>query len=123
MGNKEKAIAFLQMAAVGAYRAAYDKFIAADFIHHNQYFKGDRQSLLDAMEESGKVSPNGRIDVKHVYEDGDTVITHSHVVRKDPKEPGFAVVHIFKFKNDKVIELWDLGQQIVADSPNENGLF
>jgi len=34
-----------------------------------------------------------------------------------------AVVHIFRFENGKVVELWDLGQQMIKDSPNENGLF
>lgn len=34
-----------------------------------------------------------------------------------------AVVHLFKFKDGKVVELWDLGQVIAPDSPNENGAF
>tara|TARA_R110000796_G_scaffold88850_3_gene191833 strand:+ start:43799 stop:43912 length:114 start_codon:yes stop_codon:yes gene_type:complete len=34
-----------------------------------------------------------------------------------------AVVHIFRFKKERIIELWDLGQVISKDSPNENGLF
>ena len=34
-----------------------------------------------------------------------------------------AVVHIFRFEQDRVVELWDLGQPISKDSPNENGLF
>lgn len=123
MGKKEAAVSFLKMAGGGDVRAAYEKFVAPEFIHHNQYFKGDRQSLMLAMEEASKHSPNKSIDVKRVYEDGDTVITHSLVTRQNPDEPGIAVVHIFRFKNDRVVELWDLGQQMIKDSPNENGMF
>src|SRR5262245_28266533 len=98
------------MAGLGNVRAAYEEFIAPEFIHHNQYFKGDRKSLLLAMEEASQKSPNQSIDVKHCYEDGDTVITHSLVTRVNIEEPAIAVVHIFRFKDNRVVELWDVGQ-------------
>lgn len=34
-----------------------------------------------------------------------------------------AVAHIFKFKKDKIIELWDLGQIMDPECPNEQGMF
>ncbi|MGZ3694635.1 MAG: nuclear transport factor 2 family protein [Bdellovibrionota bacterium] len=123
MQKKDIAISFLKMAGSGEVKAAYEKFIAPDFIHHNQYFKGDRQSLLSAMEKAHKIDPNKAIEIKRVIEEGDTVVTHSRVIRDDPTALELAVVHIFKFKNDQVAELWDLGQLISKDSPNENGPF
>src|SRR4051812_47191714 len=92
MTNKESATSFLQMAGSGNVRAAYDKFVAPNFIHHNQYFKGDRQSLLVAMEEASKTHANNAIDVKHTYQDGNIVITHSLVTRQDPQASRIAVV-------------------------------
>lgn len=123
MTNKEIAVSFLKAAASGDVKSAYEKFVANSFIHHNQYFKGDRQSLLEAMEEANKVSPNKSIDVKYAYEDGNTVICHSLVEREDPDAAEIAVVHIMRFENFKIAELWDLGQEILKDCPNENGLF
>lgn len=120
MSNKEKAISFLKMAGFGDVQTAYDQFIATDFIHHNQYFKGDRNSLLQAMKQAHEKNPNKVIEIKKAYEDGDTVITHSLVVQGGME---IAVVHIFKFKNQKVVELWDLGQVLDKASPNENGAF
>jgi predicted SnoaL-like aldol condensation-catalyzing enzyme len=111
------------MAATGNVKAAYEKYISPRFIHHNQHFKGDRQSLLSAMEEAHKLSPNKSIDIKQVIEEDNTVVTHSLVTRVKPEQPAIAVVHIFKFENNQVIELWDLGQEINNNSPNENGLF
>ena len=123
MSPKEGAVSFLEMASSGDVRAAYEKFIAPEFIHHNQYFKGDRESLMLAMEEAAQKSPNKSIEIKHTYECGDTVVTHSHITRQNPAEPAIAVVHIFRFENGRVAELWDLGQAMIKDSPNKNGMF
>lgn len=120
MTKKEIASEFLKLAGTGKVKEAYDRFIHPDFVHHNQYFKGDRQSLLIAMEEAHVSHPNKAINIKHIYEDGATVITHSQV-SKEAME--IAVVHIFRFQGDKVVELWDLGQVIDPKSPNEKGLF
>lgn len=120
MTNQEKAKTFLTMVAMGDVQAAYDKFIDSSFMHHNQYFKGDRASLLNAMQQAHETSPNKSIEIKKIYQDGNTVITYS-LVKKQNQD--IAVVHIFRFENDKVVELWDLGQEIDNDSPNQYGMF
>ncbi|WP_100616270.1 nuclear transport factor 2 family protein [Confluentibacter citreus] len=120
MTKKEIATSFLKLAGSGKVQEAYDQFVAIDFIHHNQYFKGDRASLKAAMEDAHETEPNTFIDIKNCYQDGDTVITHSHVGKE---AMDITVVHIFRFENDKIVELWDLGQVIDKDSPNENGAF
>lgn len=120
MDNKDIAKTFLTWAGMGKVQEAYDAFIAEGFIHHNQYFPGNREALKKAMEEAHETSPNKSIDIKYCYEEGNTVITHSLVVKEDMS---IAVVHIFQFEGDKVVELWDLGQVIDKDSPNEKGLF
>lgn len=121
MTQKDLATTFLQLAATGRVREAYAKCIAATFIHHNQYFKGDRESLLLAMEEAHQQSPNKGIEIQHVVEEGNMVVTHSLVRRGDPNLQDVTVFHMFRFENGKVVELWDVGQLIEKDSPNENG--
>ena len=123
MTRKEAAVSFLKMASAGDVDEAYARFVAPAFVHHNLYFKGDRESLKAAMKDAHRTSPNKLIDVKRALEDGDLVATHSRVVRGDPSEPDIAVVHIFRFEGDKVAELWDLGQLVSKNSPNENGAF
>src|SRR5262249_13848809 len=44
-------------------------------------------------------------------------------VRQKPGDLGAAVVHIFKFEGNLIVELWDMGQAVPEDSPNENGMF
>jgi predicted SnoaL-like aldol condensation-catalyzing enzyme len=75
------------------------------------------------MQEASEATPNKTIETKHVYEEGDTVIAYSHVTRQDPEAAEVAVVHMFRFEQDRIVELWDVGQDIAKDSPNENGMF
>jgi len=120
MTKKEIACSFLQLAGSGQVQEAFDKFTVADFFHHNQYFQGTREALKTAMEDAHQMSPNKSIEVKYCYADGDTVITHSLVEKEDLE---IAVIHVFRFRGNKIVELWDLGQPIERNSPNENGLF
>ena len=74
------------------------------------------------MEDNAVKNPDKVLDVKDALEDGDYVAVHSHI-RPHAKDRGAAVVHIFRFENDRIVELWDLGQPVPADSPNEYGMF
>jgi predicted SnoaL-like aldol condensation-catalyzing enzyme len=122
MNKKEIAVSFLHLASSGKVREAYEKYVHPDFRHHNPYFKGDRESLLVAMEENALKNPNKFLEVQHVFEDGNLIAVHSRVqLKKD--DSGIAVVHIFRFEGDRIVELWDVGQQVPKDSPNENGMF
>jgi len=47
---------------------------------------------------------------------------HAHV-RHKPDDLGAALVDIFRLQGDCIVELWDVGQAVPADSPNENGMF
>jgi predicted SnoaL-like aldol condensation-catalyzing enzyme len=40
-----------------------------------------------------------------------------------PDDPGIALIHIFRFENEMIIEMWDLGEQIPSELINENGPF
>jgi predicted SnoaL-like aldol condensation-catalyzing enzyme len=119
---KEIATSFLQMVASGQIREAYEKYVSPEFRHHNAYFKGDRQSLMIAMEEAQRTDPMKTLDIKSAIAEGDRVAVFSHV-KQNSQDQGVAVVHIFRFEGDQIVELWDVGQLISADSPNENGPF
>lgn len=119
---KEKAVSFLQLVVSGEIREAYSKYISPDFRHHNPFFRGDGESLMLAMEENHTVSPHKVFEVKHVIVDGEIVAVHSHI-KQNQDDLGATVVHIFRFHNEEIVEMWDIGQPIPDDSPNENGVF
>ncbi|MHA7136800.1 nuclear transport factor 2 family protein [Rossellomorea arthrocnemi] len=119
---KERAISFLELVASGNVSEAYESHTGPGFRHHNPYFPGDADSLMSAMEENAAGNPDKILEVKRAIEEGESVAVHSHV-RQNPDDLGVAVVHIFRFQNDRIVELWDVGQAIPEDSPNENGVF
>jgi predicted SnoaL-like aldol condensation-catalyzing enzyme len=121
-GNAAIATEFLAMAAAGKVREAYDRHVATSFTHHNAWFPGDRESLLLAMEQSAASEPNKAFTVKQVIDSGDRVAVLSHLQRADA-DKDYAVVHILRFKGSKIVEMWDVGQEIPADSSNTLGMF
>lgn len=120
--RKDIAVAFEQLVASGQIRDAYDKYVSADYRHHNPWFKGDRESLIVGMESNAGQFADKEYEVQRVLEDGDAVAIHSRI-RPKAEMPDMAVVHIYRFEGDQIVEEWDLGQPLPANSPNENGLF
>lgn len=100
---KQMARDFLILASKGKAREAFSKYVDKNFKHHNIYFKGDGESLMIAMEDNARKNPNKILEIKRALQDGDLVALHSHV-RQNPGDPGGAVVHIFRFENDKIAE-------------------
>lgn len=113
---------FLTLAASGRVREAYARHVAESFRHHNAHFPGDRESLLIAMEQSAKQEPHKSFTVKQVIESGDRVAVLSRLRRVDAGRE-YAVVHILRFEGSKIVEFWDVAQEIPKDSPNTLGMF
>ena len=123
MTSRDVAINFLRMCSRGEVREAYDRYVSSDFVHHNAWFPGDRESLLLAMEQSAAAEPNKSFEVKQVVDGGDKVAVLSHLKRANG-DAEYAVVHIARFGDDgRIAELWDLAQEIPKDSPNTLGMF
>ena len=114
---------FLSACARGDVQQAYDLYVAPDFVHHNPWFAHDRQSLLDAMAQSAASEPNKSFDIMQTIESPDRVAVLSHLKREQAGLE-YAVVHIVRFNDaDQIVEMWDLGQEVPADSPNTLGMF
>ncbi len=121
MNKKKMAVSFLEQASSGTVREAFEQFIHPRFIHHNAYFKGDRASLLEAMEENAMEFPGKTYEILRVLEDGDLVAVHGKVVLTPDSQ--WSVIHIFLFADNKIVEAWEASQELLKDSPNEYGLF
>src|SRR5512143_2717951 len=109
--RKEIAVSFLQMASSGRVREAYDKYVHPDFIHHNPYFKGDRDSLMSGMEASAVQFPNKDYQAVRVLEDGEFVAVHGRI-RLAPGTPEYVLIHVFRFEGDRIAEEWEASQEI-----------
>ena len=119
---KDAAIDFLTLAASGKVSEAYAQHVGFGFRHHNPNFRGDAASLKEAMQENATKNPNKTLKVQRALQDGNEVAVLSHV-HQHPGDRGAAVVHIFRFEGGRIVELWDVGQEIPESSLNEHGMF
>jgi predicted SnoaL-like aldol condensation-catalyzing enzyme len=122
MTRKETAVSFLQLASSGKPRQAFERYIHPRFHHHNPYFAGDGESLLAGMEASAQKFPNKTLDVVRTMEDGDLVAVHGRV-RLAPDMDEVALIHIFRFDGNLIVEKWEAGQPVPKESPNRYGMF
>lgn len=120
--NKQSALSFLKLVVEGKIEEAYQKYVDMNGKHHNAYFPAGFQALKQAMIENHKKHPNKQFNIKNTISENDLVMVHSHIIHETGMT-GVSVVHILKFKNNKIIEMWDVGQTIKEDSPNKDGPF
>lgn len=81
-------------------------------------FEGLREFLLPMFERH----PQMRCEIKRVFADGDFVILHVHA-RLGREDKGAAVVDIFRLESGKIVEHWDVLQQIPDSTPNANSMI
>ena len=120
--HKQAATDVLELVSTGRVREAFEKSAAANCRHHNVYFPGDAASLAAAMEENAQANPDKFYEPRMSIEEGNRVAVFGRV-RHKPGDTDYALVHIFRFEDDRITELWDIGQEIPKDSPNRNGAF
>jgi predicted SnoaL-like aldol condensation-catalyzing enzyme len=63
-----------------------------------------------------------RFDFKRFIAEGDLVAVHSHL-RLSPEARGTAVMDIFRLENGKIVEHWDVLQEVPETAENQNTMF
>lgn len=120
--NKNAAVDFLKKVVANEIAAAFAQHVAPTFRHHNPWFRGDAAALQAGMEENAQQSPAKILEIQHVIGEGDCVAVHSRIQQSRDARAA-AVVHIFRFENGRIVELWDVGMEEPAETINEHGLF
>jgi len=105
------------------------RFFAPDCKTHNPFISGSIEKLTDAMiaasKDMNKENKDSEFAVKNILLDGDLVAAHTEFLssKSKPSEGGLRQVHLFRFKGDKIVEYWDITQQIMPNMPNASGAF
>ena len=66
--------------------------------------------------------PNYKSEFVRVFADGDYVIVHVKNM-PEPGHRGRAIIDIFKLENGKIVEHWDVAQDVPEKAMNNNGMF
>ena len=104
--------------------SAIEDFCAEDFSGQDA-----RHGLLWGHDGIGRLMaqmliafPDLRVRIDDLVAEGDLVVLHVHTTRGDDT-PGRAIVDIFRIDDGKVVEHWDVIQDVPAQPANSHGMF
>jgi predicted SnoaL-like aldol condensation-catalyzing enzyme len=98
------------------------KFLGPHYTQHNPNAMDGPEGLKAFLAFLREKFPNYHSDIKRVFADGDYVILHVHNV-PTPGVRGNAIMDIFRLEDGKVVEHWDVKQEIPEKAANTNTMF
>lgn len=101
---------------------AIAKYMGSTYRQHNPQAADGPESFINFVKYFAQKFPDFHLDTKRMIAEGDLVVTHSHLTRhRDDR--GQAVVDIFRLEDGKIVEHWDVIQEIPESAANSNTMF
>ena len=101
---------------------AVAKYLGPNYRQHNPGAGDGPEPFIAAVKGFAQTFPEFRMEPKRIIAEGDLVVLHSHLILK-PGDRGTAVVDIFRLENGKIVEHWDVVQEVPKTSANNNTMF
>ncbi len=120
--NKRAVVDFYEKAINQKDFEAASKYLGSRYIQHNQRAADGAEGLRSFLAFLREKHPQSHSTIRRALADGDFVILHVHAVR-DPGTRGMAVVDIFRLENGRIVEHWDVHEDIIDKPANGNGMF
>lgn len=115
--NRPVALAFYEEALVGLRpRAAFDRYVTDDFIEHKPDVpEGTKAAAVAFLEGLIREVPQPKWEIVRTISEGDLVFLHA---RFSPAAgaPHYAIADVFRLKDCKIVEHWD----VVAPPPKQS---
>ena len=115
----------LEFYEAGLNRKDFDaaaKFFGPRYVQHNPTAPDGIEGFKAFLNFLREKFPDSRSEIKRSFAEGDYVILHVHSVR-EPGSRGRAIVDIFKLEDGKIVEHWDVVQEVPEKAANSNGMF
>jgi predicted SnoaL-like aldol condensation-catalyzing enzyme len=120
--NKNRAIAFYEMAYNGNPKKAIENFVGKEYIQHNPDVADGTLGFINYFERMHAEYPNKSIEFVRCIAEGNLVALHTH--QTWPGQDEYVTIDFFKFDdNGKICEHWDAIQQIPKVSKNLNTMY
>lgn len=120
--NKKIVVDFYDKALNQKDFEAAAKSFGPKYIQHNPNVPDGIEAFKGLVTMLKEKFPKSRSEIKRVIADGDLVVLHVHSVR-EPGQRGRAIVDIFRLENGKIVEHWDVVQDIPEKAANDNTMF
>ena len=119
MTNKEVVIKAVTEVFINGDAAALDRYWSENYVQHNPQIPNGREALKQLMSGGG----NMKYEMGLVVADGDFVMVHARITGFGPKP--LIAVDIFRVKEGKLAEHWDVLQEEVSaeNTASKNSMF
>jgi predicted SnoaL-like aldol condensation-catalyzing enzyme len=101
-------------------RTAFDTYVAEDYVQHNPGLPDGRDAAREPLAQMFD-DPGFAPEVVRLLVDGDLCAVHLRIFRDGT--PVAAVVDLYRWDGDQVVEHWDVIQPWPATSANDHPLF
>ncbi len=120
--NKKTVLEFYEAGLNKKDFEAASKFFGPRYVQHNPTAPDGVEGFKAFVGFLREKFPDSHSEIKRSFADGDYVILHVHSVREKGSR-GRAIVDIFKLEGGKIVEHWDVVQDVPEKAANSNGMF
>ena len=102
--------------------SAVDKYISSDeYIQHNPTVADGAEAFKEAAKIWFEGAPRTKVDILRIAAEGDLVFIHVRDMNPDGSLQ--SVIDIFRLKDGKIVEHWDVMQDVPKEAANDHPMF
>lgn len=101
---------------------AVEKYLGGYYRQHNPQAGDGPEPFIGFVKYYTQTYPDLRMEIKRLIAEGDLVVVHNHHTRYQG-DRGVAVIDIFRLEDGKIVEHWDVLQDIPETAANDNTMF
>ncbi|MGE0115074.1 MAG: nuclear transport factor 2 family protein [Steroidobacteraceae bacterium] len=113
--------AYLSALGPGKVRAAFETYSTTDYRQHSPVIGNGADETIAFLEQAS-ARPRAKSTVARILTEGDLVLIHRHSEATDDKKAAVGT-DLFRIKNGKIVEHWDMHQEVAPASVNGNTMW
>lgn len=98
------------------------KVMADDYIQHNPLVPNGKAPFVSFFKGFFAKNPNAKSKIVRTAADGDLVWLHIHATNGE-HDRGQAIIDVFRVQDGKIVEHWDVIQNVPEKAANDNTMF
>lgn len=120
--NKQAVLSFYEAGLNKKDFGAALSYLGSSYKQHNPSAADGVEGFRGFVSYLKEHVPNSHSEIKRVLADGDFVVLHVHKTT-GPTDRGVAIVDIFRLEKGKIVEHWDVTQDVPERTASGNPMF